>query len=32
VIFVDALPMGPTGKVLKNKMREQFKDYTLPTA
>jgi acyl-CoA synthetase (AMP-forming)/AMP-acid ligase II len=32
VAFVDALPMGATGKVLKNKMREQFKDYKLPTA
>ncbi len=32
VTFVDALPIGATGKVLKNKMREQFKDYKLPTA
>ena len=32
VAFVDALPMGATGKILKNKMREQFKDYKLPTA
>ncbi|HTN66438.1 MAG TPA: 3-(methylthio)propionyl-CoA ligase [Burkholderiaceae bacterium] len=32
VTFVDALPIGATGKVLKNKMREQFKDYRLPTA
>lgn len=31
VAFVDALPIGATGKVLKNKIREQFKDYTLPT-
>jgi fatty-acyl-CoA synthase len=32
VTFVDALPIGATGKILKNKMREQFKDYKLPTA
>ncbi|HEY8099357.1 MAG TPA: 3-(methylthio)propionyl-CoA ligase [Burkholderiaceae bacterium] len=32
VTFVDALPVGATGKILKNKMREQFKDYKLPTA
>jgi fatty-acyl-CoA synthase len=30
VTFVDALPIGATGKVLKNKVREQFKDYQLP--
>jgi acyl-CoA synthetase (AMP-forming)/AMP-acid ligase II len=32
VTFVDALPTGATGKVLKIKIREQFKDYKLPTA
>jgi fatty-acyl-CoA synthase len=32
VAFVDSLPVGATGKILKNKMREQFKDYKLPTA
>ncbi|SNS63269.1 fatty-acyl-CoA synthase [Noviherbaspirillum humi] len=32
VAFVDALPIGATGKVLKNKIREQFKGYQLPTA
>jgi len=32
VVFVDALPIGATGKILKNRIREQFKDYTLPTA
>ncbi|QRX81786.1 3-(methylthio)propionyl-CoA ligase [Glaciimonas sp. PAMC28666] len=31
VVFVDALPMGATGKVLKNKLREQFIDYAFPT-
>jgi acyl-CoA synthetase (AMP-forming)/AMP-acid ligase II len=32
VTFVDALPIGATGKILKNKIREQFKEYKLPTA
>ncbi len=32
VEFVDALPIGATGKILKNKIREQFKEYKLPTA
>ncbi|HVL76201.1 MAG TPA: 3-(methylthio)propionyl-CoA ligase [Noviherbaspirillum sp.] len=32
VVFVDALPIGATGKVLKNRIREQFKDHRLPTA
>jgi len=32
VAFVDAIPLGATGKVLKTKIREQFKDYVLPTA
>lgn len=32
VVFIDALPLGATGKILKNKLREQFKDYVLPTA
>jgi acyl-CoA synthetase (AMP-forming)/AMP-acid ligase II len=32
VAFVDALPIGATGKLLKNKLREQFAAYTLPTA
>jgi fatty-acyl-CoA synthase len=32
VAFVDVLPHGATGKVLKNKIREQFKDYKLPSA
>jgi 3-(methylthio)propionyl---CoA ligase len=29
VVFVDAIPIGATGKVLKNALREQFKDYYL---
>ena len=32
VVFVDAIPLGATGKMQKNKLREQFKGYTLPTA
>jgi 3-(methylthio)propionyl---CoA ligase len=30
VQFVDAIPLGATGKIQKNKLREQFKDYKLP--
>lgn len=30
VVFVDAIPLGATGKMLKTKLREQFKDYQLP--
>ncbi len=32
VVFVDAIPLGATGKMQKNKLREQFKDHKLPTA
>jgi fatty-acyl-CoA synthase len=32
VQFVDAIPLGATGKILKTKLREQFADYKLPTA
>jgi fatty-acyl-CoA synthase len=32
VVFVDAFPMTATGKVSKARLREQFKDYELPTA
>jgi acyl-CoA synthetase (AMP-forming)/AMP-acid ligase II len=31
VVFVPELPHGATGKVLKTKLREQFKEYRLPT-
>ena len=31
VVFTDALPIGATGKVLKNRIRETFHDHTLPT-
>jgi fatty-acyl-CoA synthase len=32
VVFVDAIPLGATGKVQKNKLRDQFAEYKLPTA
>ena len=32
VVFVDSIPMGATGKMLKHRLRETFKDYRLPTA
>lgn len=32
VVFADELPHTATGKVFKLKLREQFRDYTLPTA
>jgi len=31
-IFVDAIPLGATGKMLKTKLREQLSAYKLPTA
>jgi fatty-acyl-CoA synthase len=30
VQFVEAIPLGATGKILKTKLRETFKDYRLP--
>ncbi|WP_028225049.1 3-(methylthio)propionyl-CoA ligase [Paraburkholderia ferrariae] len=32
VVFVDSLPHTATGKLQKLKLREQFRDYVLPTA
>jgi fatty-acyl-CoA synthase len=32
VLFVEAIPLGATGKMQKNKLREQFRGYVLPTA
>jgi fatty-acyl-CoA synthase len=32
VVFVDQLPHTATGKLLKTKLREDFRDYKLPTA
>jgi acyl-CoA synthetase (AMP-forming)/AMP-acid ligase II len=31
VVFVDAIPLGATGKMLKTKLRDTFRDYKLPT-
>ena len=31
VVFVDEIPHTATGKIYKLKLREQFKDYVLPT-
>ncbi len=30
VVFVEAIPLGATGKILKTKLREQLRDYRLP--
>ena len=32
VVFVDSIPLGATGKMLKTRLREQLKDYKLPSA
>ena len=32
VVFADSLPVGGTGKVQKNKLREAYQEYRLPTA
>ena len=32
VVFADALPIGATGKILKNKIRETYREHKLPTA
>jgi 3-(methylthio)propionyl---CoA ligase len=31
IVFVPEIPHGATGKVLKNRLREQFRDHKLPT-
>ena len=31
VVFVDAIPLGATGKMQKNKLREMFKGHKLPS-
>ena len=31
VVFVDSIPLGATGKMLKTKLREQLKGYVLPS-
>ncbi len=30
VVFVDAIPLGATGKMQKTKLRETLRDYQLP--
>ena len=30
VVFVDAIPLGATGKMQKTKLREMLQDYKLP--
>lgn len=32
VVFVESIPLGATGKMLKHRLREQFKEHRLPTA
>lgn len=32
VVFVESIPLGATGKMLKTRLREQLKDYRLPGA
>jgi fatty-acyl-CoA synthase len=32
VVFTDALPTGATGKIQKNRLREQYREHKLPTA
>jgi fatty-acyl-CoA synthase len=32
VVFVDSIPLGATGKMLKTRLREQFRDHRLPGA
>jgi fatty-acyl-CoA synthase len=32
VAFVNSIPLGATGKMLKNRLREMFRDHQLPTA
>ena len=31
VVFVESIPLGATGKMLKTRLREQHADYVLPT-
>nr|MBF0685169.1 long-chain fatty acid--CoA ligase [Pseudomonas sp.] len=32
VVFVESIPLGATGKMLKTSLRDQFAQYKLPTA
>ena len=31
-VFVDALPLGATGKILKRELKQQYKDFDLESA
>jgi len=31
IVFVDSIPLGATGKMLKHRLRAQFRDYRLPS-
>jgi hypothetical protein len=31
VVVVDAIPLGATGKIQKNLLRDRFRDHALPT-
>lgn len=31
VVFVESLPIGATGKILKNRLRQEYKDYAMPS-
>ncbi len=31
VVFVEAIPLGATGKMLKNRLRDMYRNHTLPT-
>ena len=32
VVFVDAIPLGATGKMLKNRLRDQYSKHLLRTS
>jgi fatty-acyl-CoA synthase len=32
VVFVDAIPIGATGKMLKSELRKMLRDYVLPAS
>jgi fatty-acyl-CoA synthase len=32
VVFTEALPTGATGKIQKNRLRDQYREHKLPTA
>jgi fatty-acyl-CoA synthase len=30
VVFIESMPVGATGKIMKSRLREQLREYTLP--